>query len=73
MSFPRKMFSINNNDTVNSAIVKVAITAFSKSSLPSVCFSRVVVLVVVVLLVVIADLPPPPQWSVTERVFADFQ
>lgn len=73
MTFPRKMISINNNDTVNSAVVKVAITAFSKSSLPSVCFSRVVVLVVVVvLLVVIADLPPP-QWSVTERVFADFQ
>ncbi|KAL4098856.1 hypothetical protein QTP88_023375 [Uroleucon formosanum] len=68
------MFSINNNDTVNTgntAVVTVAITAFSKSSLPLVCFSCVVVVFVVVVVVVIVDVPP--QWSVTERVFADFQ
>lgn len=73
MTFPRKMFSINNKDTANTAVVTVALTASSKSFPSSVCFSCVVVVVVdVVVIVVVVDVPPP-QWSVTERVFADFQ
>jgi len=67
------MFSINNNDTVNTAVVTVAITAFSKSSPPSVCFSCAVFVVGVVVVVVVVIVDVPPQWSVTERVFADFQ
>lgn len=79
MTFPRKMFSINNYDTVNNYNNTVTITASSFKSVVECssfgvsCVLAVVVIVVVVVVAAAVAATAVPQWSVAEGVFADFQ